>query len=191
MFQDRRFLIVDRSRNFHNLMRGILRSMGFRRVDAFVESKPALAMLGQVHVDLVFTDIILGEDSGFDFINDVRHKKLANPALPIVVLTSYTSRRNIVEAVSSGADHILAKPISPKLIEQRVELLLSRPAEYIQTESGYFGPDPERHRRLRRTSARRQQPSSRSAHDQANNLRRIPGMSTVMRAMTDEPLFVD
>ncbi len=64
--------------------------------------------------------------------------------MPIVVLTSATSRRNIEDAMAAGADYVMAKPVSPKSLADRIRYLTERPLDYVAMESGYYGPDPAR-----------------------------------------------
>ena len=138
-----RFAIVDGNRNFHNLFRGVLRSLGWRRIDEFYSIDHALAHVRSTYVDLTFTDIRLPDGNGVDLIRLARHRPLANPTMPIVLLTSFTSKYNIEQAVMAGADLVVAKPIIPKLIAERIEALTSRDQDYVRAGNGYFGPVPD------------------------------------------------
>jgi DNA-binding response OmpR family regulator len=144
MTADTRFVVIDANRNFHAVMRGILRAMGYRRVDAFVAGIEALDQLASAHTDFAFVDVTLADGDGLDLIRQMRHEPLFNPAMPIVLLASQTSRRNIVEAIEAGADYVLAKPISPKVLAQRIPALMAQTRDYVRLASGYFGPDPDR-----------------------------------------------
>ena len=154
-----RFAIIDSNRNFHNLFRGVLRSLGWRRIDSFFSAADALSHLKQTYIDMAFTDVNLIGGSGLDLIRFARHGRLANPMMPMVLLTTYTNKSTIERAVGAGADLVLAKPISPKLISERIGVLLSRAPDYIRTSDGYFGPEPDIERRRR--ASRRLSPFAR------------------------------
>ncbi len=137
-----RIALVDANRNFHAVLRGMLRALGYRRVDCFVEGASALIHCRHTYIDFVFVDLELADCKGIDLIKAFRHEKLANPTMPVVVLTSQTSKRVIESAIGTGADYVLAKPISPKILGERIPALITRSHNYIKKEDGYFGPDP-------------------------------------------------
>lgn len=146
MSKDGRLAVIDGNRNFHPVMRGILRSLGFRRIEPFFEGGEALDHLRSAWCDLAFVDLTLIDGSGLAWISTLRRTKLSNRNMPIVVLTSATSRRNIEEAMAAGADYVMAKPVSPKLLADRIRYLTECPLDYIALRDGYFGPDPARFR---------------------------------------------
>ncbi len=144
MSKDGRLAVIDGNRNFHPVMRGILRSLGYRRIEPFLEGGDALDHMRSTWCDLAFVDLTLIDGSGLACISTLRRSKLSNRRMPIVVLTGATSRRNIEDAMAAGADYVMAKPVSPKLLSDRMRYLTERPQDYIALRDGYFGPDPAR-----------------------------------------------
>lgn len=144
MDKDGRLAVIDGNRNFHPVMRGILRSLGFRRIEPFLEGAEASEHLRSTWCDLAFIDLTLSDGNGLDWITTLRRTRLSNRRMPIVVLTSATSRRNIEDAMAAGADYVMAKPVSPKSLADRIRYLKERPLDYIAMENGYYGPDPAR-----------------------------------------------
>ena len=74
------------------------------------ESVPAaLALIEQTSFDAVLTDVNLGDRSGIELVRRLRDDGFDGP---IVVMTAYGSVENAVEAMKSGADDYLLKPLS-------------------------------------------------------------------------------
>jgi CheY-like chemotaxis protein len=144
MKPDTRFTILDANRTFHPVIRGMLRSMGYRKIATFVDGYEALDYLADSFCDLAFVDLAPADGDGLALISSLRHEELANPRMPIVALTSMTSKRNIAQAIAAGADFVLAKPVSIKVLETRIPAILANPLDYVHKASGYFGPDPAR-----------------------------------------------
>lgn len=141
-FADVRIAILDDNRNFQNLMRGLLRSMGFRRVDVFADPFEARAFVVSTPVDLAFVDLIMPRQNGVDWVRHARRTSLlANPAMAIALVTGHAGRRVIDQAVVAGVDDVLAKPLSPATLHRHILRLLRRPHPYVRGANGYFGPN--------------------------------------------------
>src|SRR5207247_8971098 len=97
----------------------------------------ALAILDEdSDVDLVILDIMLPGISGIDTLRALR---IANPNLPVIVITAYSSIDGAIEAVKHGAVHYIPKPFKNeevvltvnKALEQR---RLTRENERLKEE---------------------------------------------------------
>jgi two-component system, chemotaxis family, chemotaxis protein CheY len=62
----------------------------------------------------------------------VRSPGFAKPLLPIIVLTSRPSRTRVNEALRFGVNEVLAKPTSPKMLQDRLLSILVRPRPMVQ-----------------------------------------------------------
>lgn len=158
-----RVLIVDENRTFQNLLRSMLRGFGIRRVDVLWDPERVMHLLEGQIVDLAFIDLVVPQDTGgwrktgMELIADIRHSaRLANPYMPAILVTGHSSRPVVEAAVSVGADHVLAKPVSPNAVHAAVRAFAARRPAYVSGPSGYFGPDKEAaRRRLRGTGGAR------------------------------------
>ncbi|EFJ40220.1 hypothetical protein VOLCADRAFT_69846, partial [Volvox carteri f. nagariensis] len=63
-----------------------------------------------VKVDLILTDILMPEVTGFDLINEVVHGDTFCD-VPVVVMSSQDSQENVLQAFQAGAADYLIKPI--------------------------------------------------------------------------------
>ena len=141
-FADVRICVLDDNRNFQNLMRTLLRSMGFRRVDVFADPIAARAFVVETPCDLAFIDLVMPGISGIEWVRTVRRSAmLANPTMPIALVTGHADRRVLDAAVNAGVDDLLVKPLSPATLHRHTMRLLHHPVPYVRGVNGYFGPN--------------------------------------------------
>ncbi len=69
----------------------------------------AIGMLDE-QIDLVLSDLRMGENSGVDLL---RFWKNRRPAIPFVIVTAHGDVTSAVEAMKLGADDYLTKPVNP------------------------------------------------------------------------------
>jgi DNA-binding response OmpR family regulator len=85
-------------------------------------------------VSLVLLDINLPDGSGLDLLQEI---KLANPALPVILLTANDTDLDIVSGLELGADDYITKPFSLAVLRARVNTQLRktvpvrRPLQYV------------------------------------------------------------
>jgi DNA-binding response OmpR family regulator len=83
----------------------------------------ALEYVSKNDVDLIVLDLMMPFMSGNEFLVLLRR---AGNQVPVIVLTARTLEKDIVEALSVGADDYVKKPFSPSELIARVRSLLSR-----------------------------------------------------------------
>jgi len=102
------FLILDDNEVFAGTL---ARSLARRGFDATVVQSGAEAVQAalQTQFDYVTIDLYLQQDSGLQWIAPLRQ---ALPQARMLVLTGYASIATTVQAMKSGADNYLAKPVN-------------------------------------------------------------------------------
>jgi two-component system, NtrC family, response regulator HydG len=103
-----RILVVEDSETERRAISQILKSEGFG-VFAAEDAERALSYVDE-GVDLVISDVRLGDVSGMDLLT---HWKRRQPSTQIILLTGYSSVNAAVEAMKAGAYDYLTKPINP------------------------------------------------------------------------------
>ncbi len=142
VFADVRVCVVDDNRNFQNLFRTLLRGLGVRRVDLFGDPAEALSFVAATPVDITFVDLVMPDQNGIEWVRRARRAALlANPIMPIALVSGHVDRRVLTAAVHAGVDDILVKPLSPATLFRHIRRLLSHPIPYVRGSDGYFGPD--------------------------------------------------
>lgn len=136
-----KFLVADSSRNFQDLIARILKNFG---VDSIVEADTgtlALEYIKSRKIDVLLCDVNLPEVDGFDLTKQIRgDENFENRTLPIFVLTSHTQPNNVFRARDSGANMVVAKPLSPTVLFDRLHWVARSPRPFVEVD-GYFGPD--------------------------------------------------
>jgi DNA-binding NtrC family response regulator len=131
-----RILIVDDEEVLRDVLDAVLRREGFD-VAMAASGEEALSVLdADDGIDLVILDIMLPGISGIDTLRAVR---IANPNLPVIVITAYSSIDGAIEAMKHGAFHYIPKPFKNeeviltvnKALEQR---RLSKENERLKAE---------------------------------------------------------
>lgn len=133
-------LVVDDSRAVRRLVRTMLAELGVRQVVEAADGGAALKALHENPVDLALVDNLMEPMDGIAFTRAVRNDRGSqHPHLPIIMMTGQTDRRSILAIRDSGANEILAKPMSPRSLVDRLTLCIERPRPFVRTK-GYYGP---------------------------------------------------
>jgi two-component system response regulator HydG len=100
-------LVVDDDASHRKMLTAVLSAEGFRIQEAD-DGDTACRLVEKEFFDLVLMDLRMKRMDG-----DVAQKRMArtNPDIPVVMMTAYGSVRSAVEALKSGAENYLTKPI--------------------------------------------------------------------------------
>ena len=134
-------LLIDPDRAVRSTIRNILIDNGFRNVTmgsgiADIESKFQINM-----PDLLISDIKLTDGDLSDFVYKLRHHDVgSNPFLPVIATAWSPTSDDVRGVVQSGADDIVAKPLSAGQLLQRIMMLIKARKPFVVT-SAYIGPD--------------------------------------------------
>ncbi|MBP7065111.1 response regulator [Ferrovibrio sp.] len=135
------FLVADPNPYFQSLLKGVLQAFGARHITTAETGSQALDLTRHHAYDLLFCDCYLPLLDGFDLVRQVRADNLnQNRYTPIIALTSHTQERNVARARDCGTSFVLAKPIAPKQLYDRLLWVAEDPRPYVMAES-YVGPD--------------------------------------------------
>lgn len=127
-FGSKRFLIVDPNRHMRSLVRTMLQRFGGKKIEEAADTKKAFEAIVLSPPDLIICDREVGPMDGLDFIRDLRSRTpVSAPPVPVILLLSRTDQASIIEAQASGADHMLAKPVSAQTLGQRIALCFAPP----------------------------------------------------------------
>lgn len=134
-----RIAILDDDTTQVDLISGMLEQAGYR-TSSFGRATSLMTELGRETYDLLIVDWNLPDRPGIDLIKWVRSS--IEPPPPVLLVTSRTDDRDIVEGLEAGADDYLSKPISPLVLIARVVALLRRayprpPEGTVETYAGY------------------------------------------------------
>ena len=137
-------LIVDENQYMRKLTRMMLMNIGAKSIFEVGDGLAALDVIRSVNPDIMLMDWDIPVLSGPQVMHIVRSPGLfAKPFLPIIMLTSRASRLRVNEAMRLGVNEVLAKPTSPKMLQDRLLSILVKPRPMVQVGK-YLVPEPRR-----------------------------------------------
>lgn len=102
----RQILLIDDDKNLLKVTAYNLKSAGFNVMTA-ESGETGLVKFREGEPDLVVTDVRLGDMSGLDLLDAVRHD---SPGTPVIVITAHGSIGMAVQAMKQGAFNFITKP---------------------------------------------------------------------------------
>lgn len=137
-------LILDDNAHMRGLVRVILASFGMRRIEEASDTSQAVGIVAGGDIDIAFVDFKLSGLDGLDFCKRIRlDPHSPNRYLPIVMITAYSERKRVIDAINAGVDEFLVKPIRAVDVANRVNSIIERRRPFVAAQ-GYFGPDRRR-----------------------------------------------
>ena len=147
-------LVLDDHRFMREVIRLMLGTLGIRRVLASGSVDEAMAMLSHEKVDVVIADYRLGGETGAEFMRLVRGLQGHARFVPLIGCTADTSPATISEMRDAGADEVLAKPVSARVIWAKLMAVTNARRNFVSAPD-FFGPDRRRRRAEVLTTDRR------------------------------------
>jgi two-component system response regulator HydG len=100
-------LIVDDDSTHRTMLRALIGGWGYDVVDAD-DGSTAIEAVQNRPFDLVLMDVRMLKVSGLEALEEI---KAFNPAIPVTIMTAYSSVETAVEALKKGAYDYLTKPL--------------------------------------------------------------------------------
>ena len=107
MKKENTILVVDDDQAHRTMLRTLLSRWGYK----IVEADDGLVAIEKVHeqaFDMILMDIRMLKVSGLEALDGI---KTYNPAIPVIIMTAYSSVETAVEALKKGAYDYLTKPL--------------------------------------------------------------------------------
>ncbi len=108
--QDYYVLLVDDDAALLETMKTILEGKGYN-VDTATTGEVALERIRQRHYDVVVLDIVLPDISGIELLKSLGTNRI--PKVRKIILTGHATLTNAIQALNTGADAYLLKPVAP------------------------------------------------------------------------------
>lgn len=133
-------VLVDDSPFMLKLLQMILRSMGIRSVRCFRDPVTALIDIKTFQPHLVVTDMLMPTLDGSKLTRALREEAAPVCFTPVLVLSGFTDKEHVIRASNSGANYVLAKPVSVETLHRRIISLIEDDRPFVRTPS-YIGPE--------------------------------------------------
>jgi two-component system phosphate regulon response regulator OmpR len=133
-------LIVDDDERIRGLLQKFLMRNGFL-VTSARDAAHARRLLAGLEFNLIVLDVMMPGEDGLTLTRDLR-KGLSTP---ILLLTARGETRDRIEGLEAGADDYLAKPFEPKELLLRINAILRRIPQEVQTGPKFISLGPLRY----------------------------------------------
>lgn len=102
-------LLVEDDLTFSRILEGFLSKKGYR-VTISHKGKEGFKAFESKSFDFVLLDYRLPDTTGMEVLLEIRR---VNPAVPVVIMTSFSDIRTAVKAIKAGAHEYITKPVNP------------------------------------------------------------------------------
>lgn len=114
-------LVVDDDISHCTILQALLRGWGYN-VALANSGRQALEQVREQVFDLVLCDVRMAEMDGIATLKEI---KALNPAIPVLIMTAYSSVETAVEALKTGALDYLIKPLDFDNLQATLEKALA------------------------------------------------------------------
>lgn len=143
-FANKRVLLVDDHTHIRAIFTSILNGLGMFRLSTADRSDRALSTLEAEPIDLVITDFNMPGLSGIGLAQRIRQEVRSknprfNPSIPIIMITSFGTKKCLMAARDAGVDEFLAKPFTTLAVAERIDSAINMQRSFIVSDN-YIGP---------------------------------------------------
>jgi two-component system chemotaxis response regulator CheY len=144
LIQQLTVLLVDDSAFTRNLVRGLLNTIGVKKIHEAADGIAALEMIREFQPDILIVDWEMPLLNGPELVRIVRSPGVfPTPDIPIIMMSGNVERRRVFEATKLGVNEFLCKPMSAKALLERFISILLKPRETVRV-GDYYGPAPRK-----------------------------------------------
>jgi CheY-like chemotaxis protein len=120
-------LIADDNAHFRWLMRSFLTAFGVGSILEAANGADAIQVLHTTAVDVALVDIGMEPINGLWFVQMFKNdSEVKNKSMLCLLVTGNATPENIQTALQSGVNDVISKPLSAKLLEERLKRQLLR-----------------------------------------------------------------
>lgn len=114
---------------------------GVNAIRKFLQVADAEQAVKSATFDLIVADCDLPDGAAFEFVSRLRRaEENPNRLAPTLLVSGHTPPSTVTRARDCGANFIVAKPVTPKVMFDRVMWLAREERQFVDAP-GYAGPD--------------------------------------------------
>lgn len=140
-FADADIVFADGERSVRQGLRQILIDQGYRSLRDYGSLEIVEEEVERTLPDLIVMDAMMDGGEAASLANRIRAGELGiNPFIGIIITVWQPSEAVIRRVVNCGTDDIIVKPLSPKQLMERIDVVAYKRKPFVVT-SDYIGPD--------------------------------------------------
>ena len=112
-------LVVDDSAIMRKVISQILEMLGHDSVPASNGIDAFDRLKEHEDVRLILLDWNMPEMNGIEFLREIKGRQRLSE-IPVIMLTTESERRKMIEAIEAGAKHYLTKPFEPETLATKI-----------------------------------------------------------------------
>ncbi len=112
-------LVVDDSAIMRKVISQILEMLGHDSVPASNGIDAFDRLKAHEDVRLILLDWNMPEMNGIEFLREIKGRPRLSE-IPVIMLTTESERRKMIEAIEAGAKHYLTKPFQPETLATKI-----------------------------------------------------------------------
>jgi two-component system chemotaxis response regulator CheY len=113
-------LVVEDSNTMGRIICGLLKRIGFQKVDVAHGGTTALAKMRSEAYGLVISDWNMQPMTGLELLKQIRSEPVFAKTR-FIMITAETTTDNVIAAKSAGADGFVAKPFTAQTLKARID----------------------------------------------------------------------
>lgn len=136
-------LVVDDSVWMRVILRQMLKSLGFSRIQEAGAGEAALTVADAAPPDIILIDWDMKPMNGLELARRIRQLPGEARFTPVIMISAYSTLGNVLAARNAGVNEFLVKPASPQTLYHHLVAVIERPRLFVEAP-GYSGPDRRR-----------------------------------------------
>ena len=127
--------IADDSAYFRRLLRTMLSGCGIRQIEETTSAAGAHDLVIQHQPDILLLDLQFADGSGLAVLDRIRcdpDDAIATAA--VIVVSAHADRRHVVKAARSGANDFIVKPLSARLLYERLKRITTNQQLFVRRQ---------------------------------------------------------
>ena len=158
------------------ILKQVFAGFGARKPLTCATAAEAMELIQGQEVNLIVVSDTLGDTDGYEFVRTLRRSDTdQNAFTPVIIVSGHTKRSLVGAARDCGANFVIAKPMSPQTLLERIIWVAKECRPFIDT-GAYLGPDrrfkeEEGEKVPRRRRSDTAKPPASAAEDDNSNLK--------------------
>lgn len=134
-------LVLDDNGPSLDILSQVVSGFGVNQLHRADSVKDAQGLVKTKTFDLVISDVQMPDVDGIEFINWLRREAPENNRyVPVILVTGHTRSTDIFRTRDAGANFTVAKPITPKVLLERIFWVAREERAFIECDA-FVGPD--------------------------------------------------